>query len=640
MTRNKAAGSAGEFGKEIKKSGRGKDLLQEIIDAAKNSHLVFLDRDFNFVRVNETYARTCGFAPEEMIGRNHFDLFPGEENEAIFIHVRDSGIPAEFHDKPFIFPNQPVRGTTYWDWTLTPVKDNSDKVEGLVFSLFETTYRKRAEEALRKSEQLYRAIGESIDFGIWICDPEGRNIYASESFLKLVGITQEQCSNFGWGSVLHPDDAERTIAAWKECVRTGGFWDIEHRFRGTDGQWYPILARGVPVRDEQGALQYWAGINLDIRQIKKSEQALRESGERYRLALDAARMATWDWNVATGEIIWNETHYTMMGYKPGEVQPSYQAWAGRIHPDDIGAAESRIKQCMAERRLYISEFRTVWPDGTIRWLEARGDFEYDSKRQPLRCYGVMLDITERKQAEEQIKALNEQLRRQVAELDAANKELDAFSYSVSHDLRAPLRHISGFIKILMEDYAEQLDAQGRDYLKRVYAGSEKISRLIEDLLYLSHISRQELDRIEFNVSMKASSIIEGLHAASPNRQVEVSIQVGLIAFADPRLIEVAIANLLENAWKFTSKTDNARIEFSAFEQDGKTVYCVRDNGSGFDPQYKEKLFHTFHRLHSGKEFEGTGIGLSIVDRIVQRHGGSIWAEGETGKGAAFFFTLN
>ena len=187
------------------------------------------------------------------------------------------------------------------------------------------------------------------------------------------------------------------------------------------------------------------------------------------------------------------------------------------------------------------------------------------------------DITERKRAEEM-------LRYRTEEQDATNKELEAFIYSVSHDLRAPLRTISGFIKILGEDYAERLDVQGKDYMNRVYKGSEKMSKLIEDLLYLSHISRQEVDRTEFSISNKASSIIDGLRETDPGKSVEVSIEEGLAAFADLGLTEVVLSNLLGNAWKFTSKTENARIEFGAFEQDGKTVYYVRDNGIGFRPR--------------------------------------------------------
>jgi light-regulated signal transduction histidine kinase (bacteriophytochrome) len=234
----------------------------------------------------------------------------------------------------------------------------------------------------------------------------------------------------------------------------------------------------------------------------------------------------------------------------------------------------------------------------------------------------------------------EQQWRRSEELETANKELAAFVYSVSHDLRAPLRTISGFIKILEEDYAGKLDDTGRDYLKRVYNGSEKMSSLIADLLYLSRISRLEINRMEFNISKKASSAVESLREASPGRSVEVVVQEGLIASADMGLTDVVLSNLLGNAWKFTSKTKNARIEFGAFDEDGRTVYFVMDNGAGFNPEFKDKLFWPFQRLHTDLEFEGSGIGLTNVERIIRRHGGKVWAEGEVGKGATFYFTLN
>ena len=252
--------------------------------------------------------------------------------------------------------------------------------------------------------------------------------------------------------------------------------------------------------------------------------------------------------------------------------------------------------------------------------------------------GVALS-TQAAMAYENILLMEEQ-RRRAEELETANKELAAFIYSVSHDLRAPLRTISGFIKILEADFGDWLDAQGRDYLKRVYNGSEKMSKLIEDLLYLSRISRQAVDRMEFNISKRVSSILAQLRDASPGRKVEVSVEDGLVAFADMDLTDIVLNNLLGNAWKFTSNTEHARIEFGSLNQDGKTAFYVRDNGAGFNPAYKEKLFWPFQRLHTSAEFEGTGIGLTNVERIIRRHGGKVWAEGEVGKGATFFFTLN
>jgi len=250
-----------------------------------------------------------------------------------------------------------------------------------------------------------------------------------------------------------------------------------------------------------------------------------------------------------------------------------------------------------------------------------------------------------KLSEEKISRLNEELGESVVKLEAANRELEAFSYSVSHDLRAPLRHISGYAESLAEDYAECLDGQGIDYLSRIQRGAGKMNQLIDDLLRLSRISRQEMKHGIVNLSRIASSVLQCLREADPARKVDINIMEGIEAAADLRLIEIVLSNLLGNAWKFTSKTESARIEFGAIENPslhgcgGGAVYYIRDNGAGFDPGYMEKMFGPFQRLHSVKEFEGTGIGLAIVDRIIRRHGGKVWAEGETGKGATVYFTL-
>jgi PAS domain S-box-containing protein len=249
------------------------------------------------------------------------------------------------------------------------------------------------------------------------------------------------------------------------------------------------------------------------------------------------------------------------------------------------------------------------------------------------------DITARRMAEENINKLNAVLQHNLNELAYTNKELEAFTYSVSHDLGAPLRSITGFAKILVEDYQGRLDAQGNDYLARIQNNSVKMEERIKALLHLTKISRQELERTQVDLSRVASTIAHDLREAGSNRSVEVVIAEGLTAFADLSLLKVALSQLFENAWKFTSKTDNPRIEFGAIERDGKTVYSVRENGAGFDQSFAEKLFFPFQRLHSEEEFDGTGIGLAIVERVIRRHGGTIWAEGEPGKGATFYFTL-
>jgi light-regulated signal transduction histidine kinase (bacteriophytochrome) len=254
------------------------------------------------------------------------------------------------------------------------------------------------------------------------------------------------------------------------------------------------------------------------------------------------------------------------------------------------------------------------------------------------------------------------------ELESVNRELEAFIYSVSHDLRAPLRSVSGFSKAVVEDYSDKLDAQGRDYLVRIHNGSVKMTRLIDDLLHLSRISRQELARGRVDLSARVSSLVSELRESHPGRDVEVLITEGVTALADHGLMRIVLENLIGNSWKFTAKTRKARIEFGTIDcgtrnaecgmksgskgtasgmvsqsasrkPQSEIVYYVRDNGAGFDQAYADKLFRPFQRLHSGREFEGMGIGLSIVERVIRRHGGRVWAEGEPDKGATVYFTL-
>ena len=234
---------------------------------------------------------------------------------------------------------------------------------------------------------------------------------------------------------------------------------------------------------------------------------------------------------------------------------------------------------------------------------------------------------------------SEELEAANRELEGTNKELEAFSYSVSHDLRAPLRTIDGFSQILQEDYEDRLDEEGADYLARVRAASKHMAGLIDDLLDLSRVGRRPLRRERVDLSGLAAGIIEDLKLSEPERNVEFAAAENVSAWADLGLTKVALENLLGNAWKFTSREPKARIEFGVREEGGRTVFFVRDNGAGFDQAYADRLFGAFQRLHGQEEFEGTGIGLATVARIVHRHGGRVWAEGRVGEGAAFYFTL-
>lgn len=239
----------------------------------------------------------------------------------------------------------------------------------------------------------------------------------------------------------------------------------------------------------------------------------------------------------------------------------------------------------------------------------------------------------------ELEARNETLRRNAAELLSSNEELDAFAYSVSHDLRAPLRSIDGFSQVVLEDYGAQLDEAGRNALQRVRAATQRMGTLIDDLLKLSRITRAELRTEVVDLSDMARDITSELQRAAPGRRVEFAIAPGLRTQGDPQLVRVALENLLRNSWKYTAKQAQPRVEFGSIDENGERVFLVRDNGAGFDMKYMDKLFGVFQRLHSAHEFEGTGVGLATVRRIITRHGGRIWAEGAVDRGATFYFTL-
>ena len=289
------------------------------------------------------------------------------------------------------------------------------------------------------------------------------------------------------------------------------------------------------------------------------------------------------------------------------------------------------------------ELRIVKKDGTVFWAHLTGAAAKDESGATVYRV-VMSDITERKVAEEALEKYREHLEELVRErtikLEASNKELEAFSFSASHDLRAPLRTIGGFSQALLEDCEDKLDIKGKDYLIRIKAATRRMADLIEDLLQLSRLTRAEMNIEKINLTRIARSVIDELQKSQPQRHVEIKIADGLEDTADSRLMRITLENLLGNAWKFTGKKAKAVIEFGFTKEGEKKVYFIRDNGAGFDMAYADKLFAPFQRLHNEEEFPGTGIGLALVRRIIHRHGGKVWTEGQTGKGATFYFSLH
>ncbi|HZQ70799.1 MAG TPA: PAS domain S-box protein [Terriglobales bacterium] len=410
-----------------------------------------------------------------------------------------------------------------------------------------------------------------------------------------------------------------------------------------DGQAVSVSLSVSPVKDKAGNLVGVSTIARDITERKRAEEELQLSRERLALAQKAAHSGTFDWDIQNNVNHWSPEVEEVHGIAPGKFGGTYEDWEALVVPEDLVVAKKGI-----EESLKTGEFAGEWRirrrnDGEIRWITARAKVVFDDNGKPQRMLGLNMDVTARKRAEEEVRRLNRELEQRViqrtAQLEAANKELEAFTYSVSHDLRAPLRHISGFSKLLTEEYGSALAPEAKHHLQRIQEGTRRMGLLVDDLLNLGRIGRHELRLQITGLNSVVDETLFDLKEDCEGRQVEWKIGTLPFVECDPALMKQVFQNLLSNAVKFTHPRSQAVIEVGQKDEDGSAVVFVRDNGVGFNMKYADKLFGVFQRLHRPEDFEGTGVGLATVQRIIQKHGGRIWAEAELGKGATFFFTL-
>jgi len=415
---------------------------------------------------------------------------------------------------------------------------------------------------------------------------------------------------------------------------------IEREVMHADGSCY--LVRVLPYLSQENEIDGVIVTFNDITRVMRAERQTRRLATVLTDSNDAILLFDLDGNIIT----WNRGAQEMYGWS--EAEALQMTIRDLTPPEQVAENLDLIRRLLAGETVFSFETRRKRKDGRILDIWLTTTAVRDETGMKIETIATTeRDITDRDKAEKGCETFSarEDLKRKISELETVNKELEAFIYSVSHDLRAPLRSVSEFSRIVASDYADRLDEQAKDYLARVHRGAQKMNQLVEALLHLSRISRQKIELTKVDMSKAALAIVAELRQAEPGRSVEVRIQKGLIAFADQPLIEIVIANLIGNAWKFTSKTENARIEFGVRKNESGpasrkgAVYYVKDNGAGFDPEHMEKMFMPFHRLHTDQEFAGTGIGLTIVERIIHRHGGRIWAEGKKDQGATIFFTL-
>ena len=494
----------------------------------------------------------------------------------------------------------------------------------------EIAERKEAEETLKRSEEKYRTIVETATEGIWICDTDARTIFVNKRMAEMLGYSEEEM--MGKTAYAFMDQGSRELAKFNLDRRIHGDRDMyEQKYIRKDGSTLWAIASAAPMLDKGGKVIASLGMIMDITERKKAEIALGESERRYRDLFSNMAEEVHFWKLDRDEGGRIKT-WRLVDVNP----PALKTW-GRLNVEEIRGKTTDEIFGPGSTEHFMPVVQKIMTEGTPYSYEdyfpnLNKYFRFTSV--PLGEYFITTgaDITDIKQNEKSIG-------RYAEELASSNQELEAFSYSVSHDLRAPLRSMSGFSRMLLEDYGKKLDAQGRDYLDRIESSGQLMNQLVDDMLRLSRIGRAEMKFEAVNLSDLVQSIAEELRSTQPKRDSEFIIQSDVIAEGDKALLKILLHNLLENAWKYTAKVERAMIEFCAIETNGKIVYSIKDNGAGFDMTYRDKLFKAFQRLHSSADYPGTGIGLAIVQRIVNRHGGRTWAEAKVGAGATFYFTL-
>jgi PAS domain S-box-containing protein len=503
------------------------------------------------------------------------------------------------------------------------------------------TERRRFEKALSDQERFLSAVLDTVGAVVCVVDRAGRIVRFNRACERLLGPLESVRGRCFWEISPLPDEREPARRAFERLL--AGTWPTTYDtyWHTPDGERRSLAWATTFLRDEHGEIEFVIGTGIDITERKGAEQALRQSEERWRALIEQSTDLIGILGPDATIRYLSPSAERMLGYRP-------ETWVSQsaldlVHPEDVaavaGALQAGIEHHDTGEPLI---FRLRHADGSWRLFEGTDTNLLESEA----VQGIVVnvrDITERHEAEQRVRRLNAELEQRVrertAQLVAANEELESFSYSVSHDLRAPLRRIQGFAAALLEDHADTLDPTARRHLDRLQVSVRCMDELIAALLGLSRVTRGELrsDRVDF--SALAEEIVADLRRTQPHRTVDVSIAPGLVVQADPLLLRTALENLLGNAWKYTARHEAASIEVGALAGDDGPVYFVRDDGAGFDMSYADKLFAPFQRLHTTAEFEGTGIGLATVQRIIRRHGGQIWAEAAVEGGATFYFTL-
>jgi len=611
---------------------------------------IITDDNLNILDWNPQAEKIFGYTREEALGKSQYDLILPKDQKKLVGRVIRQAIQGN-QTESITHENVTKEGRRIIvEWHNTSLWDENGDLIALMAMAMDVTDKVEAERQLIASEEKLRALFDSKLIGIQFGNIDGRIYSGNDEMLRIIGYENTPLifDQLRWDDLTPDPFLELDKTAIKQAIKNGSCEPYEKQYLRKDGSLVWVLLKFVIIDKKLGDTIAFV---LDITEKKKAEQEYRDYEELLSLVGSIGKIGGWEFDVATGAGTWTDEVARIHDLDP-EIQTNKEIGLSYYTPESRKVIEKAIQQAIEQRVPYDLELELVSAKGIHKLVRTSGQPQIiDGKVVKLR--GIFHDITELKRAEEEVRKLNEELEERVkertAELTAANQELEAFSYSVSHDLRAPIRAIDGFSQILMDDYRDSLIPETLRYLQIIRSNTHSMGQLVDDLLAFSKLGRQSVQKQNVKMKNLVNQVVDETKLQIQGREVEFRINKLNDAWGDENLLRQAIFNLIANAVKFTRNCAHAVIEIGMAKcephlPDGSRAemcqcYFIRDNGVGFDMRYYDKLFNVFHRLHKAEEFEGTGVGLAIVKRVVEKHGGKVWAESILGSGTTFYFTL-
>jgi PAS domain S-box-containing protein len=622
------------------------DLYRSLLEQG-NQVVLQVDDNQSFSYSNTAVKDVLGYDQDEFRCMDDFESIAHHEELDRFSEIRkvcDAGLRDH---EPVIMQIRMRHKDGSWRWFRMILTDKRgfEHIQSRLLLIRDIHEETTLYEQLRESKQRFEHLFQEAPVGYHSFGSDFIIIDINKAEQEMLGYAREEIvGKKTWADLIVPEDLPMFEQQKKDLLEKGFVENLEYSIVRKDGTMRSVILNARAFFDEHDRLLFTLGNVVDMTDKLLAEKELNEAYRRLAYHIQNTPLGFVEWNSSFGVTEWSAESEKLFGWTREEVLGKKRDEWDLIHEGDRERVREEMTGMMAGNELRnVIRNRNCTKEGEVRHCVWYNSALLDKEGRLVSVMSLVHDITEQIQAQEEIRKLNVSLEAKVMErtqeLEMANRELEAFAYSVSHDLRAPLRGIDGFSQALTEQYTGKLDERGLKYLDRVRKASQRMGMLIDDLLALSRITRKEIKKEKVDLAAVSTEILEAMKEKEPDRQVDFDVSKDLVVKGDANLLRILMQNLLDNAWKYTSTRERASIEVGSTELDDRNTIYVRDNGVGFNMRYHDKLFVPFQRLHTHDEFPGSGIGLATVQRIIGRHGGSIRAESKEKEGSVFYFYL-